>query len=649
MTIITPFFNTGAIFHETVKSVFNQSLQQFEWMIINDGTTDKASKDVLDCYRNLDPRIRVIDHSVNCGVTTALKIGFQSVKTEFVFQLDSDNLIEPTTLEHCVWFLISFPCCNFIKGFTVGFGARTFKHDKGVEPRWNVFETEAYQNYCNHSQMTDHKLLWDGLPQCVSNKSEIAYGVLTEDHPFDNKLMKTKRRLLLILPWFAVGGAEVVNWDIVNQLIKLHDHEVTICATLGSDVSWLSYFQALTQDVFILPNFLHYSDFPRFLCYIISSRLIDAVLLSGSHFAYQVLPYLRERFPGIAIMDLLHIEQEEWRQGNYPRFSINLQSCIDLTIVSTAYLKQWMIDNGSKPEKIEVCYSNVDATFYMPSPTVRQIERKKMGISDEVPLVLFVGRLTQQKQPELLAGIILNMEKSGCVFFCLIVGDGPCQPYLKDVIDQHQIRHTRLAGEKSPSEVKRLMAASDLFLLCSEHEGISMACYQAMAMALPVITSDVGGQAELITPECGILIPKSDNAVRSYVEALQKLIVDPFLRHRMGKAARGRVCSQFAIEKMGNRMCFLIDRVVANRKENPTHGNLTSDIARSYCIETLEQNRIRRENDNLVVENHRLCVALENEIGGKKFCLKNLLQFGAGIFRRIVHLSRAGYQKKTRC
>lgn len=246
VTIITPFLNAGVIFHDTVKSVFNQSLQQFIWVIINCGPTDEASKAVLDCYRNLDPRIRVIDHPVNSGVASALRIGFESATTEFIFQLDSDDLIEPTTLEHCLWFLISFPCSDFIKGFTVGFGARTLKCDKGVKLRCNIFETEAYQNYCNHFQTMDHKLLWDGLPQNVFRAPEIACGVLAEELPFDNKLMKTKRRLLLILPWFAVGGAEVVNWEIVNQLIKHHDYEVTICATLGNDVSWLSYFRILT-------------------------------------------------------------------------------------------------------------------------------------------------------------------------------------------------------------------------------------------------------------------------------------------------------------------------------------------------------------------------------------------------------------------
>jgi len=60
ISIVTPFFNTGDVFHDTAKSVFAQSLQAWEWIIVNDASTDPRALGVLDRYRH-HPGIVVID------------------------------------------------------------------------------------------------------------------------------------------------------------------------------------------------------------------------------------------------------------------------------------------------------------------------------------------------------------------------------------------------------------------------------------------------------------------------------------------------------------------------------------------------------------------------------------------------------------
>src|SRR5712692_2690919 len=65
VTIVTPYFDTGAVFEETARSVLQQSFQQWEWLIINDGSTDPQSLAQLQSYRQSDPRIRIINHSSN--------------------------------------------------------------------------------------------------------------------------------------------------------------------------------------------------------------------------------------------------------------------------------------------------------------------------------------------------------------------------------------------------------------------------------------------------------------------------------------------------------------------------------------------------------------------------------------------------------
>ena len=91
VSIVTAFFNTGSVFKETAQSVFNQSFQQWEWIIINDGSSDSEAQSVLNEYRGIDPRIRIIDLPDNLGPANAYNVGFQEAKTEYVVKLDSDD------------------------------------------------------------------------------------------------------------------------------------------------------------------------------------------------------------------------------------------------------------------------------------------------------------------------------------------------------------------------------------------------------------------------------------------------------------------------------------------------------------------------------------------------------------------------------
>jgi len=147
VTVVTPFYNTGAVFHETAKAVLQQSLQQWEWLIINDGTTDPESLSILDGYRDRDPRIRVIDQE-NRGPSAARNSGFLQARCEYIFQLDSDDLIEPTTLEKCTWFLESHPEYAFAKGFSVGFGAQSYLWQRGFNTPNELLSANPITNNC---------------------------------------------------------------------------------------------------------------------------------------------------------------------------------------------------------------------------------------------------------------------------------------------------------------------------------------------------------------------------------------------------------------------------------------------------------------------------------------------------------------------
>lgn len=135
LSIITPYYNTGPIFYETVETMVSQTLQQWEWIIVNDGSTAQGALDVLESLRNgNDPRIRIVDQK-NQGLSSARNTGIATSCAPLLFFLDSDDLIETTTLEKLVWLLHSDPRLAFATTWCQAFGAQHFRWSRGFETR----------------------------------------------------------------------------------------------------------------------------------------------------------------------------------------------------------------------------------------------------------------------------------------------------------------------------------------------------------------------------------------------------------------------------------------------------------------------------------------------------------------------------------
>ena len=95
VSIITPFYNGGKYFEQTFNCVMNQTFPWFEWIIVDDGSTDSQDLQVLETFARRDARIHVL-HKNNEGPAAARSFGVQAAVTELIVPLDADDLIEPT-------------------------------------------------------------------------------------------------------------------------------------------------------------------------------------------------------------------------------------------------------------------------------------------------------------------------------------------------------------------------------------------------------------------------------------------------------------------------------------------------------------------------------------------------------------------------
>jgi len=461
VTVITPFYNTGAIFNETARSVLQQSFQQWEWLIINDGSTEKKSVRILNEYRNRDTRIRVIDHSTNRGLSAARNTGFREANTKYVVQLDSDDLLEPTAVEKWFWFLESHPEYSFVKGYSVNFAAkenlwllgfhngrafldgnkanatcmiRKKVHEavggydetiRGGLEDWDFWlrcasfgfwgstvpeyldwyrrravVKEKWPNWHNGSRRADfhaelrrrYSKLWKGGFPRIQIRRHIPTDSIQDELPCENLLSKDKRRILMILPSLTAGCTADFDLNFASKR-NSEGFEITIATTLNGDHSRLPEFTKHTPDVFALHRFLKIVDYPRFLRYLMRSRQVDMIMISHSEIGYELLPYLRAHFPNASFID--HT-QDGWKNRGYACKSLRHRELLDLNIVSSKYLKNWLVSRGGDPQKIQVGDTKLDPSEWRYDPKGKHRVREKREL--EVPILFYSRHISQQRE-----------------------------------------------------------------------------------------------------------------------------------------------------------------------------------------------------------------------------------------------------------
>ena len=125
VSIITPYYNSGKYIHETAVSVLNQTFPYFEWIIVNDGSNDEESINILNEIKELDNRIKVY-YQENSGPSRARNVGAYHAATDIIVPLDSDDLIIPTYLECAYIALKQNPEASWAYTDSVAFNGATY-------------------------------------------------------------------------------------------------------------------------------------------------------------------------------------------------------------------------------------------------------------------------------------------------------------------------------------------------------------------------------------------------------------------------------------------------------------------------------------------------------------------------------------------
>lgn len=198
--------------------------------------------------------------------------------------------------------------------------------------------------------------------------------------------------------------------------------------------------------------------------------------------------------------------------------------------------------------------NSVDQELYRPENTRVQTDRKR---------ICFVGRLAEEKGIGCLIKAMKQVSAAEPGVELFIVGDGPMRDALENLSDSLHVQELiHFIGNSNALSYYR---GSDMFVLPSLSEGLSLSLLEAMSCGLPVIASNVDGNSEVIDPhgaasaiptgsyvvaEYGIMVNPGD--VEGFTRAIVRLVNDDELSHQLQSSARRHVEKYYALDKIAD-------------------------------------------------------------------------------------------------
>jgi len=226
--------------------------------------------------------------------------------------------------------------------------------------------------------------------------------------------------------------------------------------------------------------------------------------------------------------------------------------------------------------KVHTIRNGVDTDRFKPDALCREELRAELGIASSTPLVGIVAALRPEKNHWMFLRVATRVvEKIPNARF-LIVGDGAQRQSLEAEIARLNLQHTVcLLGNRA--DTPRLLAALDLFLLCSRNEASPVSILESLSSEVPVIATRVGSVPEMVVPgETGELVEIDDD--QAMAEAAIKYLRCPRDRATHGRCGRARVIERGSLTTMVHDYTRLIETIHQMKKSAQTDRRIGSGV-----------------------------------------------------------------------
>lgn len=258
VSVVIPVYNTEAYVEEAVRSIMNQTLKDIEIIIIDDGSTDNSSSIIAEISEE-DSRINIYSQN-NCGLSLTRNRGIEYALGEYIYFMDSDDVLDPNALKTCYMLAIErnldfvfFDSVSFSdEGIALSdstyFRSFLFDEDKvytGLDMLNRMLDSNIYRasvclNFINHKFLKKYKLRF--FP-----------GIIHEDELFTSQLYLFANRVSCIKETFykrRLRSESIMTkkfstpniegyLTVVGELKLLSKKEVTFRATVDRLISYI--------------------------------------------------------------------------------------------------------------------------------------------------------------------------------------------------------------------------------------------------------------------------------------------------------------------------------------------------------------------------------------------------------------------------
>ena len=215
-------------------------------------------------------------------------------------------------------------------------------------------------------------------------------------------------------------------------------------------------------------------------------------------------------------------------------------------------LFRWV--DHSEWAKVHVVHCGLDAAFYNVPPTD----------PPDVPRLVCVGRLCEQKGQLLLINALALVAQRGIAWELVLAGDGEMRADVEALIARHSLQsRVRVTGWISSAQVREEILASRAMVLPSFAEGLPVVIMEAMSLHRPVLTTAVAGIPELVRhEECGWLF--AAGSIEELADAISSCLATPADQlATMGQAAHARVLQRHSIDTEVSKLAQHLTAAIA--------------------------------------------------------------------------------------
>ena len=352
-----------------------------------------------------------------------------------------------------------------------------------------------------------------------------------------------KTRVLQVVLSLNPGGTERL---VVELARRLQDRIPTMVCCLDAAGSWAHELTGIGVQVVALERG---GGFRPGLGHSVAglARRHDATVIHAHHYSPFVYSCLARVWrPGAQIVFTEHGRLSDSPPSSRRRLANRVLARVPSRVFTVSEdLKRHLVDEGFAAGALEVIYNGIEIGP-VPSRTTRDDVRRQLGASDGTFVIGTIARLDPVKDLGTLLEASARVHADRPIVVA-IIGDGSERSNLEGRAKELGITaQVRFLGHRE--DARRWLAGCDAYVNSSVSEGVSLTILEAMAAAVPIVATRVGGTPEVIDASSGKLIPSRNPAVLA--ATLNELAGRPELREILGRSARRRLEDRFSVDRM---------------------------------------------------------------------------------------------------